>query len=242
MATSKPCLTVRGITVQVVRKNIKHLHLAVYPPDGQVRVAVPAHITDDNVRLAVISRLSWIKRQQQDFVAQPRQSERQYVTGECHYYSGQRLRLVLRECHGKHAVVLKKSGQLQMTVQPNTTVENKAKLLNAWYRAALNQQIPALIAHWQPRVGETVNAFGIKKMKTRWGSCNRESGKIWLNLELAKKPVECLEYIVVHEMVHLLERHHNDQFKAHMDRLLPKWRGVRDTLNGAPLRHERWEY
>jgi len=239
---SSHIVTVSGVDVQIVRKNIKNLHLAVYPPDGHVRVAVPKHVTDDNVRLAVISKLGWIKKQQRDFKNQPRQTKRQYVSGECHYYFGKRLRLELIERRGKHQVILKKSGKLRMLVQSGTAVANKEKLLNEWYRAELKSRIPELIQQWQPVIGETPNGWGVKKMKTRWGSCNIEKRQIWLNLELAKKPPECLEYILVHEIVHILERNHNERFKAYMDRFLPKWRSFRDELNQAPLRHERWEY
>jgi len=238
----KEMLTINGIDVQIVRKNIKNLHLAVYPPDGHVRVAVPEHVTDDNVRLAVVSKLSWIKKQQQDFKDQPRQSERKYVSGECHYHFGKRCRLELIERIGRHEVVLKKSGTLQMFVNPGTSVVNKEKLLNEWSRSELKKRLPELIEKWQARIGKEVAEWGVKKMKTKWGSCNIDKARIWLNLELAKKPIECLEYILVHEMVHLLERYHNDNFKAYMDRFIPQWRLHRDLLNRAPLRHEEWVY
>ena len=242
MDAAKTTITVNGIAVQVVRKAIKNLHLAVYPPDGHVRVAVPEHVTDDNVRLAVISKLSWIKQQQKDFEAQPRQSERRYISGECHYFFGKRCRLEVIERTGKHEVALQQSGKLQMFVNCNTSAANKEKLLNEWYRVELKKRVPELIEKWQPVVGEEVADWGVKKMKTKWGSCNIQQRRIWLNLELAKKPVECLEYILVHEMTHLLERNHNDAFKRFMDKTLPKWRRCRDALNKAPLAHEKWVY
>lgn len=235
-------LTVSDIDVQIVRKDIKNLHLAVYPPNGHVRVAVPKHLTDDNIRLAVISRLSWIKNQQKTYAGQPRQSERLYISGECHYYFGKRYRLELIERVGKHEIVLLKSGKLKMFVKPNTSVVNKEKLLDGWYRAELKRHVPELIEKWQPVIGEEVADWGIKKMKTKWGSCNIAQARIWLNLELVKKPIECLEYILVHEMVHLLERYHNDNYREYMDKLLPQWRLNRDVLNRAPLGHEYWRY
>jgi len=242
MDQAKEMLTVNGIDVQIVRKDIKNLHLAVYPPNGHVRVAVPKHVTDDNVRLAVVSKLSWIKKQQKAFAGQSRQSERQYISGECHYYFGKRYRLKLIERIGKHEIVLLKSGKLKMFVNPNTSVANKEKLLDEWRRAELKGRVPELIEKWQPVIGEEVANWGIRKMKTKWGSCNIAQSRIWLNLELAKKPIECLEYILIHEMVHLLERNHNDNFSEYMDKLLPQWRSHRDVLNRGPLGHEDWRY
>lgn len=242
MESEKDILTVSGIDVQVVRKNIKNLHLAVYPPDGHVRVAIPEHVSDDNVRLAVISKLSWIKKQQKDFKNQPRQSERQYISGECHYFFGKRCRLALIVRSGKHEITLLKSGKLKMFVKPNTSVTAKEKLLYEWYRTELKKRIPELIEKWQQVIGEKVLSFGVQKMKTKWGSCNFERGRILLNLELVKKPIECLEYILVHEMVHLLERHHNDVFIEYMNQFLPNWRIYRDVLNREPLAYEDWKY
>lgn len=235
-------LTVNGIEVQIVRKDIKNLHLAVYPPDGRVRVAVPKHVTDDNVRLAVISKLRWIKKQQQDFKEQPRQSERQYLSGECHYVFGKRYRLELIERDGKPEVKPLRSGKLQLFVRPGSSVEVKEKALNAWYREELKRAIPELLEKWQPIVGKEASDWGIRKMKTKWGSCNIEQRRIWLNLELAKKPTECLEYILVHELVHLYERNHNQRFMKLLDQFLPNWRTNKKTLNTSPLSKENWDY
>ncbi|WP_353410364.1 SprT family zinc-dependent metalloprotease [Arenicella sp. 4NH20-0111] len=235
-------ITVNGIDVQVVRKDIKNLHLAVYPPDGNVRVAVPTHVTDDNVRLAVVSKLSWIKRQQKDFQDQPRQSEREYVSGECHYYQGKRYRLELIEKDAKPAIELFKSGKLRMYVRPGASVATKERLLSGWYRTELKKSIPELLSKWQPIVGREAAFWGIKKMKTKWGSCNTDANRIWLNLELAKKPVECLEYILVHELVHLYERNHNERFKLRLEKALPNWRARQNLLNSSPLSHENWDY
>ncbi len=242
MSFEKSKITVSGIDVQIVRKDIKNFHLAVYPPDGHVRVAVPEHVTDDNVRLAVVSKLSWIKIQQQNFKDQPRQSDRKYISGECHYFLGKRYRLELIECTGKPGIKPLKSGKLKMLVRPGTSIESKEKLLNSWYREELKKIIPELLEKWQPVVGKQANDWRIKKMKTKWGSCNIEEKRIWLNLDLAKKPYECLEYILVHELVHLLERRHNYNFMRYMDKFMPKWRGSRNLLNKSPLSHENWEY
>lgn len=228
-------IVIRGIPVQVVRKPIKNLHLAVYPPDGRVRVAAPLHLTDDNIRLAVISRLSWITKQQAKFQAQPRQSQREMVSGESHYVFGRRYRLEVIERRGSHEIAIANNSTLQLFVNPRTSPQNRALVLREWYRAQLKTCIPDLLNQWQPIIGEEVSDWGIKKMKTKWGSCNINERRIWLNLELAKKPHECLEYVLVHELVHLLERHHNEQFKAYLDRYLPQWRKCREILNREPL-------
>jgi len=228
--------------VQVVRKAIKNLHLSVCPPDGHVRLAVPLHMTDDNVRLAVVTRLSWIKKQQANFQAQPRQSEREIVTGESHYVFGKRYRLEVIERRGRHEVIIKNNSTLQLFVNPSTSTQNRALVLTEWYRQQLKARIPDLLTHWEPLVGRQVSDWGIKKMKTKWGSCNISQRRIWLNLELAKKPIECLEYVMVHELVHLLERHHSDRFKAYMDKYLPQWQRCRDILKREPLGNDNWVY
>ncbi len=230
---------VGGISVQVVRKPIKNLHLSVYPPNGHVRATVPLHVTNDNIRLAVISRLRWIKKQQAIFQAQPRQSEREMVTGESHYLFGKRYRLEVIERRGRHEISIKNNGTLQLFVNPGTTTKNRALVLTAWYRQQLQTRIPDLLSHWEPVIGKQVSNWGIKRMKTMWGSCVAQS-RIWLNLELAKKPVECLEYVLVHELVHLLERHHGPQFKIHLDHFLPRWRQCRDRLKCESLNEESW--
>ena len=204
--------------------------------------AAPLHVSDDNVRLAVIAKLGWIKRQQAAFQGQVRQSRREMVSGESHYLWGKRYLLEVVERPGKHEIVIKNNRQLLMTVRPHSSRANRERVLNEWYRAALKERLPELIAKWEPRIGVQIAEWGVRKMKTKWGSCNIEARRIWLNLELAKKPRECLEYILVHEMVHLLERRHNPQFRAYMDKFLPQWRMQRDVLNESPLAHEEWTY
>ena len=228
--------------MEVVRKDIKNLHLGVYPPEGRVRVAVPLRLDDEAVRLAVISRLPWIRRQQDGFECQDRQSQREMITGESHYVQGRRYRLDVVERDGPAEVCLPNNKTLELRVRPGTSREQREAVLHRWYRQRLREQIPPLIAKWEPEIGVTVAEWGIKKMKTRWGTCNIAARRIWLNLELAKKPASCLEYILVHEMVHLLERHHNERFKQVMDRLMPQWRLHREELNRAPLSHENWLY
>ena len=233
-------LHVLDIPVLVVRKPIKNMHLAVYPPNGRVRVSAPLRITDDNIRLAVISRLKWIRQKQAAFAAQPRQSDREMVTGESHFVFGKRFRLEVIERYGRHEIILKNNSIMQLFIRPGTALQNRQIVLAEWYRQELKNRIPPLLDHWHPIIGRNAADWGVKKMKTRWGSCNILKRRIWLNLELAKKPVDCLEYVLVHELVHLHERHHNDRFKSLMDTFLPQWRSHRDTLQHAPLGHEQW--
>ena len=233
-------MQIRDIPVQVVRKPIKNLHLGVYPPEGHVRVAAPSSMTDDAIRLAIISRLTWIRKHQAAFQAHPRQSLREMVSGESHYVFGRKYRLEVIERNGRHEVRFKGNQKLQLYVKPGTSPNNRQLVLQEWYRNELKKRIPTLLEHWQPILGHEASSWGIKRMKTKWGSCNIEQRRIWLNLELAKKPVECLEYVLVHELVHLLERHHNEHFKKLMDKFLPHWRHSRDILQKAPLGHELW--
>jgi predicted metal-dependent hydrolase len=220
MSTTSAYLSIRGIDIDVVYKDIKNLHIGVYPPMGRVRVAAPQRLDDDQVRRAVIQRLPWIKRQRQQLQDTERQSVREMVTGESHYVWGVRHRLKVIERPGRaHFEV--DGDRLLLYVPPNTSTERRRELLQRWQREQLRQQIPALIAKWEPIIERTVPRWSIRRMKTKWGSCNRESGHIWFNLELAKKHPDCLEYIVVHEMAHLVERHHNDRFTTLMDKLLP---------------------
>ena len=242
MSTDRLLIEVRGIEVEVVRKDIKNLQLAVYPPEGRVRVAVPLRLDDDAVRLAVISRLGWIQRRRDGFEEQERQSEREMVSGESHFVQGRRYRLDVVERDGPPTVRLRNHTTLDLGVRPGTTREVREAILNRWYRRLLRSQVPDLIARWEAVIGVTVTEWGIKKMKTRWGTCNIESGRVWLNLDLAKKAPGCLEYIIVHEMVHLLERQHNERFIEYMNRFMPQWQLNREELNRAPLGHENWSY
>lgn len=235
-------ITISGVTININRKAIKNIHLSVLPPDGRVRLSVPQHTGEQAIRLAVINKLAWIKKQQADFKAQPRQSSREMVSGESHYLWGNHYRLAIVEGAGKHVVTLKASNRLELKVSANTTVENRLKLLNQFYRSEMQNELSKLLVYWQSKLGVEANDIGIKKMKTKWGSCNIQAGRIWINLELAKKPPECVEYILVHELVHLLERHHNERFKSLMDKHLPDWRERRDLLNSLPLAYEDWSY
>lgn len=242
MTIDRHQIEVGAISVEVVRKEIKHLHVGVYPPHGRVRVAAPLRLDDEDIRLAVVSRLGWIRRQQDGFEQQDRQSQRELVTGESHYYLGRRYLLDVVERAGPPTVLLADNTTMRLQVRPGADRDARDAVLQRWYRRRLREQIPGLVAKWEPKVGRTVSDVGIKRMKTRWGSCNADARRIWLNLELAKKPVACLEYILVHEMVHLIERHHTERFRELMDALMPSWKICRDELNRAPLAHEEWRY
>lgn len=236
------CIEVSGIPVDVVRKDIKNLHVAVYPPLGRVRVAAPVWLDDEAVRVAVVSRLSWIRRQRRRFEQQVRQSSREMVTGESHYFQGRRYRLDVQERAGNPKVEVLGNRTLKLMVPSGTDTAARQRLLERWYRRRLSSQLPPMVQYWEGVVGVRVAEWRIKRMKTRWGSCNAEARRVWLNLELAKKPSRCLEYVLVHEMVHILERNHTQRFQKLMDRAMPDWRRRRDELNRAPLAHEDWQY
>lgn len=230
-----------GSTAYILRLSNATSNIAVQPPDGWVRVAAPLHFSDESIRLAIIDRLAWIRRQQAQFQRQERQTPRQYVSGESHYVAGRQYRLDVIEHDAAPAVrLLRNASFLELRVRPHSDRDKREAVLYAWYRQQLREVIPELIAKWEPVLGMQVAAWGIKRMKTRWGTCNIADRRIWLNLELAKKLPPCLEYVVVHELVHLLVRLHNAAFFAHLDRVLPNWRWRRDELNRAPLAHEVW--
>lgn len=235
-------MEVGGIPFQIHRKSIKNLHIGVYPPHGKVRVSAPLHVDDNAVRLAIVARLGWIRKKRKEFEAQSRQSARELVSGESHYFQGQRYRLKVVEKPGTPGVRLANKSFLELQVPPGMDAIGRQGVLDRWYRRQLRAEIPPLLQRWEKVIGVQVTECRIKRMKTRWGSCNTEARRIWLNLELAKKPYPCLEYIVVHELVHLHERRHSDRFRALMDSFLPDWRLRKADLNRIPLAHEDWDY
>ena len=240
MTTEPHNITVGGLRVSVVRKAIKNLHLGVYPPEGRVRVAAPLALSDNALRVAIIRKLSWIKRHRASFDRQARESQREMVSGESHYYRGRRYRLRIVETDGPPRVELRGQQVLVLHVRRKQTAQGRQRLLQRWYRARLREVVPGLLDKWQEELGVTVRDWGIRRMKTKWGSCNAKARRIWLNLELIKKPPACLEYVLVHELVHLLARNHDDRFLRLMDRHLPTWRRRRNELNAAPLVKEVW--
>lgn len=231
-----------NLSIDVVRKNIKNMHLAVYPPTGRVRIAAPLRVNDETVKLFAISKISWIRKHQRNFEAQDRQAPRQYKERESHYFLGKRYLLRIIEQDGPAKVELKTKTYIDLFVKPNTTTEQKQTILNDWYRSELKKIVQPFIDKWEQQIGVTVEDWQVKQMKTKWGTCNIEKRRIWLNLELAKKPVQCLEYIIVHELIHLLERHHNDRFLLLMDKHMPQWKFCREELNRLPVSHQFWTY
>lgn len=230
-----------NISVEVEQKDIKNIHLSVYPPSGRVKIAAPLRFDLETIRMYAISKLSWIKKQQEKIRSQQREAPREYSSRESHYFQGRRYLLKIMNTEGKQYAEIKHNS-IVLYVHSETTPEQKQVILQEWYRWKLKEMVSKLITKWENTMELTVDEFGIKKMKTKWGTCNREAKRIWINLELAKKPPECLEYIVVHEMVHLLERNHNNRFVALMDQLLPQWRHLKEELNRLPVGHVEWKY
>ena len=235
-------ITINDIKIDLVRKNIKNIHLAVYPPNGRVRLAAPLATNDDTIRLFVISKLGWIKRNQRKIEGQERTPPREFKQRESHYFLGKRYLLNIIESNSTPKVVLRSKTFIDLYVKSNTSTEKRNKIMTEWYRLQLKTQITPMIVKWENIIGVTVQDWQVKQMKTKWGACNIDRGRIWLNLELAKKPEECLEYIVVHEMVHLLERNHNERFDFLMSKYLPNWKQLRGELNKLPVSHTNWNY
>jgi predicted metal-dependent hydrolase len=229
------------ITADVVFKDIKNVHLSVYPPDGKVRISAPRRMSLDTIRVFAISKLAWIKQQQKKLKEQERETPREYLERESHYVWGKRYLLTISEGDEAPRIELHHS-RMVLRVRPGTDEEKRQLIVEAWYREQIRNAVPPLIALWEPLLGVKVGRFFVQRMKTRWGSCNPGNGSIRLNTELAKKPRECLKYIVLHEMAHLLEPTHNTRFIALMDRFMPDWRLRRNQLNQLPVRHEEWEY
>jgi predicted metal-dependent hydrolase len=227
-------LRINNIEIEVQKKNIKNLHLAVLPPLGRVRVSAPQNMNEDAIRMFVITKISWIKKQQEKFKNQLRQSEREYVSGESVYLWGKRYRMEVVYSNIRNDIQLK-GDKLILQVREASTTDQRENILNAWYREHIKREIPPLLEKWQKIIGVAIADWGVKNMKTRWGTCNVKDRRMWLNLQLAKKHPQCLEYVVVHELVHLLEKNHNKAFVAYMDKFLPDWRTTKDELNGLIL-------
>ena len=229
------------IAVDVVKKDIKTLHLSVYPPTGKVRISAPLRMDLDTIRVFAITKLGWIKNQQKKLREQERETPRECLDRESHYVWGKRYLLKVVEMDAAPGVELKHNKMI-LRIRPATSHERRQAVLDAWYREQLKQAVPALVAKWELLMDLKMERFFVQKMKTKWGSFSPSHRSIRLNTDLAKKPAECLEYIVVHELAHLLERTHNNRFITLMDRFMPKWRFYKDELNRLPVRHEDWVY
>jgi predicted metal-dependent hydrolase len=242
VSTSQETISIANLEIDVIRKDIKNMHLAVYPPTGRVRLSVPVSTDTEVLRLFAISKLGWIKKHIKNFKEQEREKPREYVSGESHYLQGKRYLLKVIEENGPSKVEIQSTKYLIIKVRPGTSRDTKAGVLKQWYRCYLKQQIPPILKKWEKVIGVNANDWGVKQMRTKWGACNTEDKRIWVNLELAKKPKICLEYIIVHELIHLLERKHNDRFIGYLNKFMPKWRLYRDELNRLPVSHSEWGY
>jgi predicted metal-dependent hydrolase len=237
-------ITIGRFRIDVIQKNIKNVHLSVHPPMGKISVSAPAYMELDTIRLFAISKLDWIKSKQKRILAQEREAPREYLNRESHYVWGKRYLLALREADIASSIELKHR-TLIITLRTTAVSSAEARrhvLLECWYRQQIRLALPALIAKWEPLIGVKAQRIFVQRMKTKWGSCNPASGSIRLNTDLAKKPPQCLEYIVVHELVHLIEPTHNARFLALMERFMPNWKHLKDELNRLPVRHESWTH
>lgn len=240
--TDSSDMQICNLNFKLHRKPIKNLHINVLPPDGKVRVSAPSRMTERAIRTAVISRLPWIKKQQKAFAEQPRQSPREFVDGETQFLWGQKYRLRLQQTDHQLELLGVKHRRILVAVTGTSQKSEIQQLFDDFYKAETHEALYRLIDIWAQKVGKRPASVSIRKMKTKWGSCNTDSKRILINSELAKKPPECLEYILAHEFVHLLERKHNQRFVDHMDTFMPNWRERRDLLNSLPLAHEEWAY
>lgn len=241
MTISQNTIELGDIYLDVVQKDIKNVHLSVHPPMGRVTIAAPLSMDFESIRLFSISKLGWIRKQQTKLINQKREPVREYVNRESHYYLGKRYLLKVIEQNSVPIVVLKHS-TIELHVRPDSTKEQKERLLQSWYRRQLRDLISPLISKLEKTLNVKAIKINIRSMKTRWGTCKTETKKIWLNTELAKKPIENIEYVLVHEMVHLMERNHNDNFIKNMNKYLPKWKYLREELNRSALGHVEWSY
>jgi len=230
-----------GLAVDVVLKNIKNVHLSVHPPTGRVTISAPSRMTLDTIRVFAISKLGWIRQQQCKLREQERETPREYLDRESHYVWGKRYLLEVSEREQSPAVELKHN-RMHLRVRPGTAETKRQAIVEEWYREQVKQAAPPLIAKWEKLLGVKAERLFVQRMKTKWGSCNPRARTVRLNTDLAKKPRECLEYLVVHELVHLLEPTHNARFIALMDQSMPQWQSCRQSLNRLPVRHELWGY
>jgi len=229
------------ISVDLVFKDIKNVHLSVHPPTGRVRISAPERMAIDKIRIFAISKLDWIKRHQTGFRNQERETPREYLDRESHYLWGRRYLLRIHEMDAPPELWLS-PGKMHLVVRPSTREDKKREIIAEFYREQVRAEAPPLMEKWGRLLGVAVDRLYVRQMKTKWGTCNPRARSIRLNTELAKKPKHCLEYIVVHEMVHFLERHHGNRFVSLMDTFMPEWRLYRDELNRHPLPHETWQF
>lgn len=227
-------IEISGIQIEIQKKDIKNLHLSVLPPDGKVRISAPMHLSDESITMFVRTKIGWIKKQQEKFERQPRQCEREYVSGETLYVFGQQYFLRVEYSYQGNSLVLSGNDAI-LTVRKESTAKQRENFVNEWYREQLKAEIAQLLPKWETVTGLKCSSWQTKYMTTRWGTCNTQTKKIWLNLQLAKKPIECLEYVILHELVHTQVKNHGADFVAIMDKYMPYWRDIKKTLNNLKL-------
>lgn len=241
MSTKPSKMCVSNLMVDTIKKDIKNMHLGVYPPNGRIRVAAPLKTSDEAIRFFVISRMPWIRKQQLKFLKQERETQREFVTGESHYFLGKRYRLNIIHTDGRPKTELRRTTFIDLAIRPDMTSEQREMIFEKFYRSELRKLVPGLLERWQKKVGVQAKEVCIKKMKTRWGTCISKERRIWLNLELAKKPLHCIDYVFVHELVHLIEKNHSERFMQLLESALPNWRSSREELNNGALGYSTWE-
>lgn len=242
MSTESFKLTVSGIEADVQRKDIKNLHISIMPPDGRVRVSAPQSMSDDAIRLSIVSRITRIRKERKSFSEYVRESRKEMVSGESHFVNGKRYLLELVDANETPSVSLKSNSVLVMKVRPGSSLEKREEVMREWLRRRMKESMEEMIPVWEQRMGLKADFYGIRRMRTKWGSCNSRDRRIWLNLELAKKPPKCLEYVLVHELTHILEPTHNQRFFQLMDGFMPNWRLHKEELDKPPLVHMDWDY
>ena len=227
---------ISGITIDIQKKNIKNIHLAVLPPDGKVRVSAPMHLSDESIAMFVRTKLGWIKKQQEKFALQPRQSEREFISGETLYVFGKQYFLRVMYSYKGNSLVLN-GNEAILTVRKESTARQREAFVNEWYRDLLKEKISIYLPKWEQITGLYCDSWQTKYMTTRWGTCNTNTRKIWFNLQLAKKPIECLEYVILHELAHLKVKNHGKDFIAILDMYMPYWRETKKLLNDFKLHY-----
>ena len=222
------------VSVDVIRKDIKNLHLSVHPPTGRVRIAAPSRASLDTIRAFAIAHIAWIRRNQRKITMQEREPPREFIDRESHFVWGERVVLKVVECRAT-PIVTKRHRTLVLQARPGATTMDKQHIIDSWYRDEVRRVAAPLQAKWETRLKVVARRIFVQRMKTKWGGCNPLTGNIRLNTDLAKKPPECLDYIVLHELAHLRERRHSPEFFALLDNAMPQWRHVRQLLNELPL-------
>ena len=242
MSTESYSLFVQDLEFEVNKKDIKNLHINILPPEGKVRISAPLEMTEESIRLAIVTRITRIKKEMAEMQSYVRESQRQMISGESHYMDGKRYLLEVVEKQEKPVVSISRKKILQLQVRPNSTREKREEVLNEWHRDRLRKRLESLTEKWEKAIGQSAEFYGIKRMHTKWGTCHSTSRRIWLNLELGKKHPDCLEYVLVHELVHLIEPTHSDRFFELMDKHMPNWAQYKALLDEPPIMHVDWDY